>query len=508
MRKLGIAIIVLGIIWQLVLVETVFSVGGALFIEQRSEDVFFDCSQTDGTLRQFGEINVGPLPVYGKEGVDISSQYNEIGISFVRTHDFFGPTDVSFIFPNWSADPLLESSYDFSLSDEYVSAIVDAGCEVFYRLGESASDNESLRMVPSDFEKYAEVCKHIMMHYNEGWADGFRFDIKYWEIWNEPDLSGFWNGSAQQYYEFYEKVSTVLKDHNDSLLIGGPCTSSIDDERFTTDFLEFVASNDLPLDFYSWHRYAKSPFHLYEGSVFVREMLDSFGLTSVENINTEWNIDILTPQREKDNEKNAAFTAACLSALQDSGLDYGFRYRGPQDDSWLLRVIGFDLSLFSADGFYKSPALSYLAMNNMVSGTPLRLSSDVIDAEDGFTALGSRDQAGTNITILLSNFESGNVECNLNLSNLPFDDEYSVGLFRIDEEHHFELVSAQNFSSDFFEYNIDVQQNSVVFVRLTNSSVFPSNGPEVMSLPWWSNVRIFDFFFKVLGIILMMIAFG
>ncbi len=26
------------------------------------------------------------------------------------------------------------------------------------------------------------------LHYNEGWAHGFELGIKYWGIWNEPDL--------------------------------------------------------------------------------------------------------------------------------------------------------------------------------------------------------------------------------------------------------------------------------------------------------------------------------
>ncbi len=508
MRKLGICVIVLGVIWQLLLIESVFSAGGVLFVDQRSESVFFDCEETDGLIRQFGHINVGPLPVYGKEGADISSQYDEIGISFVRTHDFFGPTDVSWIFPNWSADPLLESSYDFEISDEYVSAIVDAGCEVFYRLGESASDNESLRQVPNDFEKYAEVCKHIVMHYNDGWANGFEFDISYWEIWNEPDLSGFWNGSAVQYYELYEKIAVTLKEYDDSLYVGGPCTSSIDNVNFTSDFLQFVVENNLPLDFYSWHRYAKSPSHLFEGSVFVRQLLDSFGLTEVENINTEWNIDILTPQREKDNANNAGFTACCLSAFQDSGLDLGFRYRGPQDDSWLLRMIGFDLSLFSADGSYKYPALSYLAMNELVVDSPLRLSSEIVDPSDGFTAIAGRDEKGSNVSVLLSNFEGGDVECELCLENLPFDGQYAVAVFVIDENHHFEVVSLNNHSGDVFDETLLIPQGSVSFVRLTNSSALPSEGPNVSSLPWWLNVRLFDVFFQLLGFLLMLIVFG
>ena len=42
--------------------------------------------------------------------------------------------------------------------------------------------------MPKDFKKWAVICEHIIRHYTEGWADGFFYDMPYWEIWNEPDL--------------------------------------------------------------------------------------------------------------------------------------------------------------------------------------------------------------------------------------------------------------------------------------------------------------------------------
>ena len=36
-------------------------------------------------------------------------------------------------------------------------------------------------------KKWANVCKHIVMHYNAGWANGFYYNIKNWEVWNEPE---------------------------------------------------------------------------------------------------------------------------------------------------------------------------------------------------------------------------------------------------------------------------------------------------------------------------------
>ena len=41
---------------------------------------------------------------------------------------------------------------------------------------------------PKDPEKWARICEHIIRHYTEGWADGYHYNIRYWEIWNEPEV--------------------------------------------------------------------------------------------------------------------------------------------------------------------------------------------------------------------------------------------------------------------------------------------------------------------------------
>lgn len=184
------------------------------------------------------------------DDVDLSSQYQEIGIDFIHTHDFSSPTDVNRIFPNWNADPSQESSYDFNISDQYITAIVNTGCQVFYRLGESASDNKTLCKPPQNFSKWAEVCKHIVIHYNDGWANGYHYNITYWKIWNEPDFIGFWNGTAEQYHRLYNITAKTLKSYNSSLKIGGSCTSSVADVNYITKFLEYVAEKDTPVGFF------------------------------------------------------------------------------------------------------------------------------------------------------------------------------------------------------------------------------------------------------------------
>ena len=96
----------------------------ALISTLYEEDIILDYEDTNGIIKPFSEINCGPLPNHDINGVDLTNQYNQVGISFIRTHDFSGPTDISSIFLDSSADPYLESSYDFTASDKYISAII------------------------------------------------------------------------------------------------------------------------------------------------------------------------------------------------------------------------------------------------------------------------------------------------------------------------------------------------------------------------------------------------
>ena len=474
-----------------------------------SFEISLDCEKINGKIHNYGEINCGPLPNHDiKIGEDLTEQYQEIGIKLIRTHDFSGPTDVSTIYPDWEADPLLESSYDFESSDTYITSIINANCDVFYRLGESASANKSLRNPPLNFSKWAEICKHIVMHYNEGWNNGFFYNIAYWEIWNEPDITGFWNGSAQDYYNLYNITVLTLKSYNNSLKIGGPCTSSLTNINYTTGFLSYLKENELPLDFFSWHQYADTPNELYQSSCYIRDLLDSYGFSESENINTEWNINILTPQRDKDNAKNAAFTTCSHIVFHDAELDHALRYRGTQDPSWLMRFIGLDLSLFAYNGEYKKPALSHLALNHLTRDTPIRLNTPEMDASNGITYLAGISEDKTNIFIIISNFNTKKTSYNLEVSNLSWNSTYTAVYYNIDAQNNFKILEETNENLNTYNASNILKRNSIHFIRLTNSSSIPDEGPNTTKIPFLLQLRILDPFTRLLGIFLIILIFG
>lgn len=462
--------------------------------------ISIDCNKIDGEIKIFGDINAGPLPIhYVKNGVELTQQYNQIGINFVRTHDFYGPTDISNIFPDWNASVDDESSYNFTESDKVINSIINGGYHVFYRLGESANNNR-LRQPPKNFTKWAEICKHLVMHYNDGWNNGYHYNIKYWEIWNEPDLKGFWNGTVYQYYKLYSITARILKSYNSSIKVGGPCTSSIYNENFTKKFLEYIVKNKVPIDFYSWHMYTSNPYEIYKASKYIRNLLDDYGLKNCENINSEWNIDILSPQRDKDNAKNAAFTACCLTLFQDANLSHAFRYRGTQDNNWLMKLLGFDLSLFTYDGKYKTPALVYLAMNYMKDNIRLSIHSNI---SNGITCLAGISKDKTNVSIILSNYEAKNSLCILNITNISND--YRFIHYLIDDSHHLQIIENKTFNG---QIPIAVYHNSMHFIRLTNSKSIPKEGPSVASIPFLLRLPFLDPIFKIIGIILLFWLFG
>lgn len=346
------------------------------------------------------------------------------------------------------------------------------------------------------------------MHYNDGWSNGFHYNITYLEIWNEPDLEGFWTGTADDYFHLYNVTVQTLKAYNPALKIGGPCTSSITSVDYTSGFLSYLANHELPLDFFSWHQYADTPYQIYTSSRTIRTLLDTFGFNDCENINTEWNINILTPQRDKDNAKNAAFTACSLTAFQDAGLDYAVRYRGTQDPSWLGRLIGFDLSLFTYDGIYKTPALAYTTMHYLTLDTPVRLTTPQMDASSGITYIAGISEDDTNVSILISNYNAADTSYTLELNNIPWNTSFTAVHYLIDDSHHLEISEKSTVNTSTYNITQTLKRSNIHFIRLTNTTSIPEEGSPTASIPFLLRLRILDPFTRALGILLLILVFG
>ena len=193
---------------------------------------------------------------------------------------------------------------------------------------------------PPDFEKWARICEHIIRHYNEGWANGFHYNLKYWEIWNEPENPGneygpsMWTGTEQEFFDLYRVASKHLKKAFPDLSIGGygGCGFyAVTAKKFSKTkqgfldyflrFLDMVKQNDCPLDFYSWHIYSDDPDTVIAHAKFVRETLDARGFTATESHLNEWNFNAEgTGFADKHTMVGGSFLSDTLCLLQESGL--------------------------------------------------------------------------------------------------------------------------------------------------------------------------------------------
>ena len=286
-----------------------------------------DAGKVTGEIRSFQGVNGTPSPVM--DGLpNLVRQYKELGVDQVRTHDVMGPTEIdskfellnSFltwlipdtsqrlkvvkagnagtIFPDWNASPNDPKSYNFGPTDKVITAIRESGAEVYYCIGRSFGANVN---PPPDFDKFASVVQHIEFHYNQGWADGYHDQIRYWEFWNEPEI--FWSGTPAQFYSLYEKTARALKAADPKLKVGGDAKAfPYDEGPYREGFIDYCVKHKVPLDFYSWHMYADrsaDPYDPVRLAQKIREILDERDLTKTESIISEWNLSADLPATKK-----------------------------------------------------------------------------------------------------------------------------------------------------------------------------------------------------------------
>jgi len=412
-----------------------------------------DFSRTIGKIRSLQGINAGPLPQKPLE-VSLHEQYRQIGVDYVRTHDVPGVFDINVVFPKMQADPSKESSYDFRSTDLQVQAIRSVGAEVFYRLGYSWGGPSD---VPSDYVKFAEICKHIVMHYNHGWANGFKYGIRYWEIWNEPDIKIFWKGTPEQYFRLYDTVAKALKTVDAGVKVGGPALAGR--REFLERFLQFCKTNKSLLDFVSWHIYtgSRGPYLIAEAANRIQDLLKRYGFENVESFLTEWNIYADSANHDEFwNARGAAWTASALIYLQDTSISGALRYRGNGGGKG-----GRGFGLFYDNGEFKKTAYAFLAMNRMLE-TPVRIACNGSN-DAGFAVLAGRSDGGNILRVLISSFDSYYEEFTLALKNLPWQGRtVRCEVYLVDEKNNLTLV-------DKFE---QTQMGSLTISRrMTSSSV-------------------------------------
>lgn len=363
-------------------------------ISASAQTVTIDFNTETGPVKALNAVNCFPAP-------ENARFFKNAEFPYARSHDanlmsqYGAPNivDITAIFPDWEADVNKESSYNFVETDTLFKFCITAGTEIFYRLGESIEHTVKRYDVhpPKDYLKWAKICEHIIRHYNEGWADGYHWNIRYWEIWNEFELDKCWTGTYEQFFDFYTVVSKYLKKTFPDLKIGGPAScgsrKGVDTAKL---FIEEVAKRKAPMDFFSWHIYCFSPSYIGELAERRRKALDENGYKDTESILNEWNT---SPYDVAITIAGAAFDAATLANLQYKPIDMMMYYD--------VRPGAIFNGLFDIDGRPRKGYWAFYAWKELRKlGTSVKTGSD---SPDIFSAAGKDTNGNSGILLAVFN---------------------------------------------------------------------------------------------------------
>ena len=411
---------------------------------------------------------VGQPPRLGLSD-ELFSYLTRAGVPYSRLHDVGGwlggglYVDIPNLFRDFDADENDPASYDFAFTDKIIEGLMKASCEPYFRLGVSIENEHMLKAYrifpPKDYEKWARICEHVIRHYNEGWADGYRFGIKYWEIWNEPDdcyteqTAAMWKGTPEDYYRLYSVTAKHLKAcFGDSIKVGGYGHCGVyefeqdknlegigHEDTYIYDFVisfmhgffKYQRETDAPLDFFSWHVYdnchpsTQNDFLIItEHAKYIRRILDHYGYTNAEHHLNEWNL--WTDRKHRKAPRAAAKTLGFMLMMQNTSTDLMCIY----DAIMAYSDYG---PLFNPDTSYPYPAYYSLMMFDSL----YRLENAVLVKSGDRYVFAQAAVKDRKASIVIANVNEEPVEIHLDIQNFPTDE---VQILRIDEENTYTLT--------------------------------------------------------------------
>ena len=377
----------------------------------------------------------GQPPLGGKDMIEYFHYMTEAGIPFSRLHDVWGSfgggrfVDVPNLFRDFDADENDPANYDFAFTDHLITSLVEANVEPYYRLGITIENQAYIKPYrtapPKDPAKWARICEHIIRHYTEGWADGFHYTIRYWEIWNEPEVGRqqMWSGTPEEFYNLYDVTAKHLKACFPHLKIGGyancgftaiaprmelnpetgrvepvpPLPIEYNTINFFLGFMEYIKAHNSPIDFFSWHSYVDVT-RMVVMDKWLHEKLKEFGYEGLETHLNEWD----PYAQEFGTAHHSAEVAAMLLAMQNGYVDLCCIYDMRTTNSPYCPL--FDIRTHK-------PIHAYYAM--VAFNTLYQLGTQVEAVSDNERVYAVAASDGTHHALMISNLSGTTQELNI-----------------------------------------------------------------------------------------------
>lgn len=188
----------------------------------------------------------------------IRAARQEIGFRYIRFHGLLDDDMSVVIKPMFPTEPV---RYSFFNIDSIFDFLLSIGMKPFVELG----------FMPEVLASGKATCFHYkgnvtMPQSDAAWQDLIRILIQhlidryglaevqswFFEVWNEPNLRFFFDGTQEDYFHLYQLTADAIKAVEPTLKVGGPATSN---NMWIPELREFCAKNGVALDFITTHHY-------------------------------------------------------------------------------------------------------------------------------------------------------------------------------------------------------------------------------------------------------------
>jgi xylan 1,4-beta-xylosidase len=239
--------------------------------QQRNIDL--DVTQVKGQLDHMFNLSVGAGRANEGLRADWQQQLAELrkdtGFRYIRMHGLLSDDMAVF-----RIDAQGKEQYNFQYVDALFDYLQSIGIKPFVELGFMPSAMASGTKTifwwrgnvtpPRDYAQWERLIKALTTHWTERYGKA-EVASWYFEVWNEPNLDGFWAGTQDEYFKLYAHAARAVKSVDASYRVGGPATAGGD---WIPEMIGYASKNSVPLDFVSTHSYGVN-----------QGFLDEFGTT-------------------------------------------------------------------------------------------------------------------------------------------------------------------------------------------------------------------------------------
>ena len=326
-------------------VSLLVGIGAAAAEEQAPRRIVLDLASAKTPLDRFFDLSVGsdyPGTLIREDSqAQLKAVVEETGFRYLRFHAIFHDVldtvrkeDGRLVY-DWTG---IDRLYDDLLA-RHIKPFVELG---FTPKAMATTDNSIFywrgNTSHPDPAAWRDLIDSFVRHIEERYG---REEVRDWffEVWNEPNLSGFWEGADQAaYFSLYDLTAKTIKAVDPVLRVGGPATAGA---AWVPEFLSHVAQSGAPVDFVATHAYGvsggfldedgrsdnkidPSPDAIIRDVRRVRGQIEASKFPGLPLYFTEWSISYSPRDLPHDSYLSAAYILAKLKAVQ--GIVQGMSY--------------------------------------------------------------------------------------------------------------------------------------------------------------------------------------